>query len=344
MTIKLPCGRWAALWALAIAMVSQLACVSEDDVAPIVSDGSVANDDQSLPEVNAPADGVAAETAADAMRTGDASAEERTDVFADAPEGSQEAVASKDVTEPDGGPEADGDALAVASADVVVDVVTDRVDEAHPQADQGADGSTLDADGPTSDADGAFFDGREIDADAIGEANTNVQDGVSVEAESGDASSADADAGPDTPSARVIRSARGDSCLNCAIMNGCIGTGSDDCESIGSSIGDGPDAGALRQQACRDTLRCVLVSRCEPTPPAAPDLGNGLACYCGTVSFGTCVTDPGDGPCRTEEEVALESTDPITILGRFLDSSYAGGAANLTALCLNDDCASFCFP
>jgi hypothetical protein len=184
------------------------------------------------------------------------------------------------------------------------------------------------------------------DAQPVTEAGPDAQP---VDAGHDDAPADASDSGGDGAAAEtygIIAALRGSACLACAsdpINSGCVGDGID-CESLTDTATAGPASGESRAQLCRDTLTCVLESGCMVVAGDATDPGNGYACYCGDVPYGTCATSPAQGVCRSSEESGLESTSPSTVITRYSDTSYGAGMANSIALCMAQVCQASCFP
>jgi hypothetical protein len=228
------------------------------------------------------------------------------------------------------------DAAASAAADGPEETATPAIEAA------GGDGSlSNDATDGADEADApALLDGAG-DAEAgwdSGDASVDAMSDTETGSDAGDGSA------PDTQS--IIRTLRGASCLACAVNNGtCLGQ-VQNCESFPSTeLADaGEGRGISLTQLCRETLTCVLMSTCEEEPVDQPDLGEGLACYCGDVDFATCDSPSAQGSCRHEEERGLDSTNPDDVLTNFWDPTYGGGMANTIADCLLDFCQTECFP
>lgn len=66
-------------------------------------------------------------------------------------------------------------------------------------------------------------------------------------------------------------------------------------------------------------------------------------CFCGTATQSQCML-PGaaNGECKAEAEVAAETTDPMVLGERFLNTNYALGDASTLLLCERNFCADIC--
>jgi hypothetical protein len=229
------------------------------------------------------------------------------------------------------------------AGDEGISAAADGAQGAAPPAEAGLGDSTVSMDG--ADGDG------EADATALLDAPRDAD----AAPDSGDASldaMIDADAGsdsgdgglPDTQT--IIKTLLGASCLACAVKDEtCLGQ-VQNCESFSPSdqASAGPAEGTTLTQLCRETLTCVLASKCVEQPADQPDLGEINACYCGDVDYSTCDTDPGQGSCRLDEERGLETTNPDDVLANIPDPTYGAGMANTIADCLLDFCQTDCFP
>jgi hypothetical protein len=226
--------------------------------------------------------------------------------------------ASLDSTSPDAQPILD------AAPDVLLDA--DAGPGLQPDAEAGPDAQ------PVVEA---GSDAAPLDAESDANADANTQD-------AGDGGDGDAET-----TYSIIAGLLGSACLACAsdpVNSGCVGDGID-CESVTGTATAGAAIGESRAQLCLDTLTCVLQSGCMIVGADASDPGNGLACYCGDVSYTTCMTSPGQGACRSIEEEGLESTDVSTVVQRYPnDTPYGAGMANSIALCMAQVCQSSCFP
>jgi hypothetical protein len=187
-------------------------------------------------------------------------------------------------------------------------------------------------DSSDQDADSRVVDGRDDneleDLDVL---DTGVMD--TGHSDSSALDGADLDAGS---TVGIIQSTRGAACLTCAQQN-CVAPGVT-CEDFAgqAALPGSPAAGASRQQLCYSTLSCVLSSDCAKT-----DL---QFCYCGSAT-GTSCYDSGaaNGPCLSQEQNGLETTDPVTLVNRLTDPTFGGGMANFIVQCLELSQCSSCF-
>ena len=71
---------------------------------------------------------------------------------------------------------------------------------------------------------------------------------------------------------------------------------------------------------------------------------NGVgACFCGTAIGEQCLRSP-NGPCESEIEDALGSTDPVVANKRFTNPAYGAGMANTILACAGSNTCSQCYP
>jgi hypothetical protein len=138
---------------------------------------------------------------------------------------------------------------------------------------------------------------------------------------------------------QLMLSAQNPACLACADSKGpChLLLLDQDCDRLTGNAAAGPAAGQPKATLCRTLLQKMLDTRCA----AGPD--GDATCYCGSVSSDTCFAVEGNGDAKSEEEAALETTDPPTIFQNFEDLSVAGGRANRLVQCLNDNNRTSCF-
>jgi PKD domain len=88
-----------------------------------------------------------------------------------------------------------------------------------------------------------------------------------------------------------------------------------------------------------NVLSCTFTTGCANTGTAGP-------CYCGTASGAACLgAGAANGPCKSQEEAGLLTTDPSTIATKFADETRPGGEANALIQCLIDNVGASCgFP
>jgi len=92
------------------------------------------------------------------------------------------------------------------------------------------------------------------------------------------------------------------------------------------------DSDATRRMHCETLVTCALANDCNGTP-----------CYCGSADVVTCGFGGGNGDCRMEvEQAAGPSTDPVEILMRNTDTSFALGRAALLGECTLAQCPDDC--
>jgi hypothetical protein len=158
----------------------------------------------------------------------------------------------------------------------------------------------------------------------------DAEAGLDLDAEAGGDAEGGGDADAETPTRERIIEKTSLECYQCAQENGCLDAGAT-CEDLAASLAAaGPQAGQSREQLCLDTLSCTLGSQCY--------LQGSDVCVCGAAPLDVCSsTGPqaGDGAnCVSEEQSALETTDPSTELDREYDPIYGAGMANNIVACI----------
>jgi hypothetical protein len=100
----------------------------------------------------------------------------------------------------------------------------------------------------------------------------------------------------------------------------------------------GPGKGEPLFSLCQQLFQCIVKSNCMQN--------TAEYCYCGDASGQACTvsaTAP-TGPCKSEEEGALETTDPSMVLGNLTNSvGFTGGAVGQMFATMNADCRQICF-
>jgi hypothetical protein len=135
------------------------------------------------------------------------------------------------------------------------------------------------------------------------------------------------------------------SCYDCLVGAGCLDDtlfGSDIDHECGDTGSGGITQPTLSSDdpttSCLNVVSCVLGGNCGTAN------GSG-ACYCGTAAGAQCtVAGAPNGPCLTQEQDGLDSTDPVTINSRFTNIAYAGGMANTIFSCAVSNTCSSCIP
>jgi hypothetical protein len=234
----------------------------------------------------------------------------------------------------------------------------------------GHDSASSSLDAPAGDStlgtpDGGGADAGTLDAraDAAGTADTGTHDaGPPPDAAALNPHCAANNGGaPCTPTEIVViehdtnldGTAKGDAgafgCYDCMLRNGCLddtrySDSNHECGDVTGSMGinqptlSGDDPTA----SCLALVTCVFANSClDPTAGGSGGSGN---CYCGTASGQQC-TVPGapNGPCLTQEQDGLDSTDPPTVNSRLVNPNYAGGMANAIFACaVANGCLAVC--
>jgi hypothetical protein len=116
---------------------------------------------------------------------------------------------------------------------------------------------------------------------------------------------------------------------DCApLVNGC-----DKVEGIAAA---GPAAGTSRKALCEEAFDCAQRTNCGMVQPHH--------CYCGTAKIEDCVfKGKAEGPCKTELERSLETTDPKKISSTYMSPDLGGGIAMRRVTCANRLCNKACF-
>ena len=122
-------------------------------------------------------------------------------------------------------------------------------------------------------------------------------------------------------------------CMTCLAGQPACATPSTDCNAITGNAAEGPAVGVARAELCRELLDCIYDSNCAAA-------GNTTSCLCGASA--DCAANP-TGACREEVQRAGESTDFVTLGGRFGDEAFALGRASGRVDCgLAFNCAATC--
>jgi hypothetical protein len=152
------------------------------------------------------------------------------------------------------------------------------------------------------------------------------------------------------------------SCYYCMVASACLdsvaklsvpgvttqGKSGIECEDPNSAT----NVASTNPANCRDALTCTITSSHCSTPAGAgltTDPNSSVSdCFCGTHLGAACTQPPPsggpNGPCVTNEDTDLGSTDPTTDLAKFTDGSQSpGGVGNQILNCaLTANCA-MCF-
>lgn len=93
-------------------------------------------------------------------------------------------------------------------------------------------------------------------------------------------------------------------------------------------------------QACSNVITCMRDSHCaledeSGIPWENPHPRN---CYCGSAEPMFCMAGMADGECMAEIEEAAETTDPMTLAERFMNTEFAIGDAAVLAICEIHNC------
>jgi cysteine-rich repeat protein len=116
------------------------------------------------------------------------------------------------------------------------------------------------------------------------------------------------------------------------------------CYELAGQASAGPALGLNKSELCADVMACVRRTGCSTIAYAGS--GGVEACYCGAgVDISVCLSGTPAGPCKDDIEAGAESVSPTDVGARFLDVSYAAGAAlKLVARCDQKACLSRCDP
>jgi hypothetical protein len=106
--------------------------------------------------------------------------------------------------------------------------------------------------------------------------------------------------------------------------------------ALEGNAGDGPGAGESNYDLCKAVYACAERTQCGKS-----DLSS---CYCGSVSGANCLS-PGtaNGPCKSDIESGLETTDPASIAQQLTNPDLPGGAALSLMACAFDNCFNECY-
>jgi hypothetical protein len=132
-------------------------------------------------------------------------------------------------------------------------------------------------------------------------------------------------------------------CYDCLVASGCLDDKQDptdvhhECGDVAASgVGRPTLSGGSPTEACLSVLSCVLSSGCGGA-------GGVGACFCGTAVGEKCLTSP-NGPCQSEIEDALGTTDPAVANQRFTNTAYGAGMASTILACAGSNTCSQCYP
>jgi len=265
---------------------------------------------------------------------------------------------AEDAKGDDGGvPDADG----TTEGGSVEDALDASVDTA--VRDSGSDAGPIDS-AATHDAslpETGAFDSGGVDASL---------DSIMPEAEAGDASTGDAtldsgghDAGPSdtgtdadshcsthkrgapcTPTEELfIQHDPTFGCYECLVMSGCLDDTdyttdiNHECEDVKSDGGSITLDGGPPEQACLDTIQCILANHCgDPT-------GAGK-CYCGTSGSMCLNAGAPNGACVAAETNGLDTSDPTNANKAFTNTALPSGMANAIFACAGTNSCTACLP
>jgi hypothetical protein len=142
-------------------------------------------------------------------------------------------------------------------------------------------------------------------------------------------------------------------CYDCLVNAGCLDDslfatdvdhecGDTDANGITNPTLNGDSATA----SCLATVSCVL----GPAAGGATGTGNCATangsgnCYCGNSAGQCVVAGKANGPCISQETDGLDSTDPVAVNSRFVNTAYAAGMANTIFACAGANTCTQCFP
>jgi cysteine-rich repeat protein len=116
------------------------------------------------------------------------------------------------------------------------------------------------------------------------------------------------------------------------------------CYELAGTAAAGPALGLNKSDLCADVIACVRRTGCATVAYAGS--GGIESCYCGAgVDISVCLSGTPAGPCKDDIEAGAESATPVDVGARFLDVSYATGAAlKLVARCDQKACQPQCDP
>jgi hypothetical protein len=135
------------------------------------------------------------------------------------------------------------------------------------------------------------------------------------------------------------------SCYDCMETSGCI----DDSvfnSDVNHECGDTSASGITMPTLHGDsaTTACLNVVSCILAHSTCTDSNGAGTCYCGTAVGSQCtMAGLPNGPCLTEEEDGLDTTDPVTANTRFTNTAYAGGMANTLFSCAGSNTCTTCY-
>jgi hypothetical protein len=217
----------------------------------------------------------------------------------------------------------EGDSPGHVDADAADATIEAGPIEAGP-VDAGPTDATIEADSPGT-----------VDADATVE--TEAPGTVDADASDGSGDSQPRNTYIDRSTGQILQSIEGPECLSCAstdtdVMPNCLGQLN--CEALAGHFND---AGQSREDLCKQLLGCILSTHCANETVTT--------CYCGTADISSCFdASNANGMCKEEEELALETTDPLQILVLHpYDTTRGGGMANGLVHCLPSTNCSSCF-
>jgi hypothetical protein len=146
----------------------------------------------------------------------------------------------------------------------------------------------------------------------------------------------------------TIFQTQGEACLECLLNFDCLhdmqgdnpSNDHPDCDDLSGTVpaDAGAGAGTSVVSDCLDLLTCELASKCGK--------GDTLDCYCGVGVNSQACKISQTGPCVTEEQVGLGSTDPTYIQTKattFSDNGGGAAAANAILNCAKNNCDPLCF-
>jgi hypothetical protein len=134
---------------------------------------------------------------------------------------------------------------------------------------------------------------------------------------------------------------KGNGCYACLVNAGCL----DDSlftSDVGHECADVPTTAPTLNSdapntACLNTITCILGGACANASGAG-------GCFCGTATGASCLTNGApNGPCLSQEEDGLDTTDATQANKSFGNTALAAGEANAIFACAGSNSCTTCF-
>lgn len=114
------------------------------------------------------------------------------------------------------------------------------------------------------------------------------------------------------------------------------------CSGLQGSAPSGPAEGVPKVDLCVAVFNCMWESLCVYTQTTSGKYP--FYCYCGDASSADCATGGGNGPCKTQMEYGLYTTEFASVVTNAQNTTLPTGLAMETQICALDPTAGPCSP